>query len=1388
MAIESKSPDPSDSFSILRVASFRPISRLSPQPSTAHFTRLISHPSDLERIAAAEQLSARNIEILRRTQGNLPPNLDIPAPPVVEAKWFGWTSWNPSILLANIMQSHATKTAAQGLTSRPNQKLVEAVTALTTLFINIDEEREHNRPELLKAVTKSIKSLKDILDAKNHKRIFRIPGNPTDPGYITDALRTNILKRIADQIEYLSIYQGYLEGNRKIDDRTEETPCTKEHLTNIRMKLIDTLLTEPEYEAFNNEAPLPPHPKGLLAILLYIKNAQQGAVTGLAEATVDATAEFATIAIRERLGLSLPTITDIDLPKFEIRDNIIITNHVNEESTLMSLVNGCIDFFKSGNADSVIRTSCVGLLSSLRHAKVYLQGPGRELLSQEQGRSTTEHSIIASLTHCIDLLESVKRSNKSPTHIKAAFLDVKTTLSQHSIWLGSVANFGLSSVNSFEPITKTLPEIQRLDEDDPAPRATAPLNPEIEAENLATEVAELGSYQAAFQAIFSYFISPQRGVWILPQDKPLFSTIIQKALQESDQSKRRNIIVSELRLYIKKASDISFIKRLLLNVFAGRILWLCEHSITRLKNGVFSNLKEFIKNAKNVKSDAVSTEPIERLKKAVDCLYTAHRTSIDGPAINSDDAIKALFKEDPIFLESKETGCKTLSETYLKTGDLAIEKFMGYVKPTLFLQKINDSIFGWAANSKFTIVQILLKIVTTPITSLFSIINALFILPFEWITNKVTHSAARLIFRNGSIIEMGHKVLGDAMFPKDSNGRNSTKVMNQIVINLLGKLSELLDMKAEENESEKFKISKESETSLSNAIGSILKFLAIKRTTNPDALTRFDRAVDSSGLSPLVSQGIRMIMGEDEKDLDSKVAESIKELLARAYYLLMDKDILNQQLVLALSSIKAGITAEEASFDEAALAEDSKKDEATIRELKTVVLQKAALLAHTPICSVGEKDKSLEANAIKVKNLLLGDMNAPGLISNWKITLESEPLTPLAFKKIHIELRATWYELQDDMIKLREEVTIGKIGADSLDIYHTKIKPIMDALASFTNLFLNRYNDFATTTTLNKEDTPTILSQINTSLTSLLTSQDAITLTSGYRELNEKITNLKASFSSDLCPREIRSFIRMAEGIHYNKTLLINTDKLEALQTFKIEIVKIKTLIDEAKRQGNMVALRKRFAELNITLTELPDLAEIIKFENDIIAIIQNRQNVQLIEQKYGNLNTSILKAEESLKIKQNEIIQNMKSSITDRLRRVSQFISKPITRTSPSSLIESDGAGESKADADQMTPPILQPHPSRQAEALATQALEEALANIVEAAKKLEGVSSIRIPLDKAPYFKITEAAIVALLKERITTIEEELLKKRNPLMSIIIKTGVLAFLNPKNASTTNL
>jgi hypothetical protein len=1341
-------------------------------------------------LAREDDLARRHIEVMQATSHGVPQTLELPRRPVLATagalggmigKLGGWFEQ----AFTSALTSEATANTVRQLNAAPSEELQSATHALETLHKTLIKKKP-NRMHLIGALSKSIEALQKMLEVDDPFFTFRFPTNPDESGEISLELLEQLQRKIRFEIEMLSHYRGYLEGYRLIDGVKERMSISRADLTSLRFHVMGSLFHPDEAKRYNFKLRPNCPPKGFLATLLYFRDAQQGLLNGLLQETISTGVEIVGTALREGLGVSGASSEEIDTPKYEriLREDSevrIQVNYAEDGGTLGGLIEACLDFFKTGNSSGLIRSSCIGLLATLKQVETFLTGDGKELLSEtDDPGSLGTHPVIQSLRDSIRLLQEAKQPGKSVADLKAAAFAVKEILSKHSIWFGSVINLGLPGPKAIEPISQTLLTLQEFERKNPSLREKDTHSYAKDAETLATEVAEIGSYQAAFQGIFNYFIT-ERGSWIKKDDIPVFAKIMHlvntRFSRPGQVNERRSMVISEFRNYISKATDVFFLKRWALQIFTPQILWLAEYCITNIKDGAFSNLKQFINKAKSDATGTVSIEPVERLKKAIDHLYIAHESSQRGSPINIDDAVRAHCSKNSDFLESEETGCKTLSETYVKIGDTAVDRFLGLFEPTRQITRVNDEIFAWASSSLF------LRLSVLPITTFLAAVNYIFIWPVEKMVNSITHPFVKMVLRNTGAVQMGHKLLGDSMFPKDSAGRHTTKIMNQIIANLLYKLTQLLQEPTEEgDQGKKFAISKESEVALSDTIASILKLLAIKQVRTPDALKRFDQVRESSGLSPLLAHMIRLLIGEDEKDLDTKVADAAKELLARCYYLLMDEDILNQQIVLALTSLKQGMLSTESDSS----VDDSEVDyEKVIQELKTIVIQQAAHLAHAPISKGEIRDKALRDHISKLKEKFLGSEGSGhlGLIPKWNEALRSE--TPLsAFNKtLFKEAKQANQDLLNDILMLKAEVRSGKAGSASIEIHLRNLEALQKALSEYTDTFLKAYNLLVLQEMPNKKAISSQMREILTSISNLKNQTSTKHLEAELERIKEMLSQLALQFSDGKCSAQIRSFIESCEQIVYQRALVLERDQVLNFKKFKTKISDLTTEIaTTAVTSRDPNRLKLFFKGLDTHLSFVPEAQEIKKLEKAILETLANAPTPEDARADslvyYEQLKALVSRVDSRLTLSYNERFTTIDKAVGRLLEEISPIIAEFSDDT------ETLEGAEEKGGARDSTPLKIA---SRETTAHALADVILKLTPLEEAVSSLETVSSLNIPLDKIPFFRTTEAAIVSLLEDRITSIEEVLFKNRNAIMAVLIKEE-LSFLNPKTPETTSL
>jgi hypothetical protein len=1364
----------------------------APLGAATRFAVLGRHVRQERELSEEDVLQERHQSIMAAANSRMPARLPLPTKPILPSasslggmmgKVGGWFE----TAFSSALTSQSTAQTIGQLNAAPSEELLLATQKLENLHKTLIK-RKPNRMHLIGALSQSIDALQKLLEADDSYFTFRFPTEPENPGILADALIEQLHQKIRSEIELLSHYLGYLEGFREIDSSKVRMSISREDLTTLRFSVMGSLFHPEEARKYNFKIRLNEPPQGLLATLLYFRDAQQGLLNRLVHDTLTTAVEIGRSLVTDTLGLSKPSSQDIDTPKFERVINAdgqtnIVVNYAEDGGTLGGVIEGCLDLFKRGNIRGIIRSSCIGLLASLKQIEIFLTEDGKDLLSETDATDSLDtHPVIASLRRAIALLEEAKQPGKSISDLKSAVSQTKEILSKHSIWFGSVINLGLPGPKAIEPVSSSLTTLQEFEKRNPYLQKKENHSYAKDAETLATEVAEIGSYQAAFQGIFNYFIK-ERGSWIKKQDRPVFSNIMKRVMtqypRQSQLTERREMMIREFRSYISKATDVFFLKRWTLQIFTPQILWLSEYCVVNIKDGAFRSLKAFINDAKSDSAGDVSIEPIERLKAAIDHLYLARQSYAKGSSLNIDAAVKTHCSTDRDFLESEETGCKTLGETYTKIGDSAVDRFLGLFEPTAKINRATEEISSWASTSIF------LRFSVLPITGFLTFVNYLFIFPVEYVVNKITHPFVKMILKSTDAVGTAHKLLGDSMFPKDTKGRHSTKVMNQIIVNLLHKLSQLLQEPSDPSEDEKkFAISKATQTALSGTIKSILKLLAIQTVQGPDDLKRFDQIRESSGLSPLLAHMIRLIIGEDEQDLDTKVADAAKELLARCYYLLMDEEILNQQIVLALTSIKEGMLSTEANEGEEI--EDSELEidyDHVIQELKTIVIQQAAHLAHTPISKGEIRDKALREHITKLKHMFLGSQDHPdsGLISKWRQAIDEDDRTSAISKAFFKEAKQASQELLNDILKLKAEVKSGQAGSESLEIHLRNLSDLQKALSLFTTSFLDVYNLTVLQTLPRKDEIAQDMQVILTRIKNLQNSQSTEELESNLESIKELLATFTLKFPDGRCSEEIKSFIESCEKIAYRRDLILERVKVTNFSTAVQKIIALESQIATAAiTDRNTSRLAALFKSQDSYFSGIQEIAEIKKLEKSILETIANAENSETARSEslgyFSQLKTLLTTTQSRLRDSYNEKFSNIDENVGEIEQKITPILME--FRTS-----QGAGEGDSLTAVTPSSPPIER----RKTLALCEDEFKAKLKSLEEAVRNLETVSSINIPLDKIPFFRTTEAAIVSLLQDRLSSIEEVLFKNRNALMAVVIKQE-LAFLNPKTPETTSL
>lgn len=1606
---------------------------------TVSTERLGAH-SDAERIAAAERLNAQLLSNRHVIEAPIRDDLDFPVPPVVPTEAFSFYNWKPAAMFANMIGSTATKTALQGLTNKAHSKLSAAIKVLTHLFININDEGDHNRTSLLTAVKDSISSLQAITTAANPRRILRIPGNPTDPGYVSEALRTNLLQKIDLQIELLTQYLGYLEGHCQINGRKEKMACKRDLLLEKRQELILTLLSHDETEAFNDERPLPPGPKGLLAILLHFKNAQQGAVTGLGEAAIDTTAEFATTAIRNGLGLNTTVCTDIDCPKHEITsDGKIVTHHFEEGSgitgwlrkglrdlnraphprltaatsaltklyesvrnegehdraklltavhqsidTLKALINlhplafyeafqipststddriqaeelketlsarfneqiqnlseylgylegeiktdgvkhkvphirqeqlfecrqkiiqtllnekeihslknreelpldpqgllalfiniqssqqGAVnaflqdviqtitasateaalaaigmppevcskidlpknelladgnhrtnhveekislkrhvkilfDYFKQGLTDDGAADYCSIFENGLKKARVFLikkQGlnpleKDSPALKAEKEKKIISDPVLADLLKSIRILETARTQTGTVATIKTALSTVKEIMAHHPIWIGSIANIGLSLPKSGEAISKARESVQKIAAANPTPETDSVYS--NDTKELANDIVEIGSYQATYKAIASYFIA-KRPDGIKEVDMPSFAIIMKKTyLPTLTQSARKKAFKEAMASYISHSTHVFFLKRWALQLFApGLILWASTRYIKAFKEGAYRHLEAFIKTAHNPESGELSIEPLYRLKQTFEDLYRSYKgfigkdKTIPGhTATNWAAALKVFVEEDQVFLENENPKKPiSLSNVFTQTSNISVTRFISLAKPSESINNGIKAISKWSSSFKYTGISYLVTFLTSPVIIVAYVIKgATFTL--ESIYNYFKQNLIRKLLNGTEIFKQIHEQLGNSLY-NDTPGRTTTLFMNKLIINLLIKLSDSMDKPAT-GDLQEFKFSPKCSQALGEAIDSALDFLVLKKeVTGLRKLEKYNAKIaQSEGVSPalewLLNQA-KGIFGDDGTTLNTKAAKATEKLLAECYVRLIQPGFLSQLTALALRNIKEGMLSETAEINSDAAIKKEKQAQLDVDNLLSTVIEKAAELATKPLFKGNDLDKPLKDHAAGVMDLWLGKkadsgIRSGGLIKTWIEKFQSDANLEVYNTILYKQLLENKQIFQNELVQLKADADAGKIGKRSLNAHLSHLHALQEAFEPYETVFLEIHN---AKLLAEMRDQPTILGYLNTIRESLNTIKSDLK-GANFTPLQDTILNLKTKIRSNspsISP-QLADFIKAAESLAYTKSNSLTElgTTCDQFQAFTAKIPEIEAKIRASclgtTRIGfRMGQLETYFNALNTEfLSNIPKAEELKELQSRILEAIRNAKSSDIAESETHNifeaLQTRILEINNDFSDEYIREKEKVRSTLAELLLKTSN-----LTDSLAEPALADLGVVEEK-EGDPDPSPIL---PAKiivaQKQATAIQALEA----IRAAVTNLETMSSIPFSVDgDFPLIRDTQGAVIDLLTERCKLFKKEVLAEREPFMTALTKILVLGFTHSK-------
>ncbi|MBM3192101.1 MAG: hypothetical protein FJZ63_05580, partial [Chlamydiae bacterium] len=850
------------------------------------------------------------------------------------------------------------------------QELIDITNNLENLYKALNGR---SLSKLIAAIRDTLPHLNQLIESStdDQHRIFRTPLKTPPPTATTSSSATpspDISPLLAD-FHALSInltaYLKLLEG---------ETYCSRAELKHLRTSITSRLLSPIEANYFlHKKGAKPPFYAGLIAVCLEFQNRQTGTLqtifgrlgTNLVRTVVSSVGEV----LRPIMGGHNPlqpvdtSHDDLDLPPLELLADgeSIQLNYMEESISFGKWIQSFIECIREGKTDGLSVCSCSVVLKGLKRLQTYLT-EHRASPDNLEGSLAADDSVMTDLALCIHKLETTYRLNPTTTSVMNALAEVRGLIAKHPVWLGSSVCIGLPEEESVEkePIEILSRRITELNAGD---SEVQKLDEEYEerAEHLVKEVAELGAFRTSYEAIVYFIGTPPP--WVSDKASTPFADILTRINRtETTPEEKHDLLIAELRSMISHSTHIFFLKRWALWLFAPLLVKLSELAVTNFVEGANTQLKQFVENAHTRDTGRVDLAPIDRLTSSLEGLYQGlvHKHEHPGLYESTGEALDAYINTNEDFLKKRGP----LSNVFEAVGDKAVEEYMIALKPTSLLQEWDNNLSEWIGTFPHPLVEVILTCIFAPVRAVFWIVNSVVITPIEWGINTFSFWLIKTVLRKTKGVETIVTKTKKALFSEDK-GNPTSLLMNTLILNLLQQLSTQLNQPEDPNDPFYTQpISPEAKRTLGKALRSILKVVglsaAIERS-HEDA-EKYLKGPSSSAISPALNNLLSTLGG---KDLDGEVVESITELLARAYYLLMKPEILNQQLCIALESVKQGLEGKAAEVTEDTVIQETKLQE-LVTCYRKMVTRKAVHKSHTHT-EHGNKDAVLHAHTEKVK-------------------------------------------------------------------------------------------------------------------------------------------------------------------------------------------------------------------------------------------------------------------------------------------------------------------------------------------------------------------------------------------------------------------------------------
>jgi hypothetical protein len=875
----------------------------------------------------------------------------------------------------------------------------------------------------------------------------------------------------------------------------------------------------------------------LLGTFYNLKRRQQGIIDASIEHTLVRVDDYVTTRIRDLTSSATSSSNLVDLDQYT----------PNEAVTTTSVIQSIINFCKAPGYTTSLPIFKSALVSVLTSAKEKLSA-NTELLSQTAG---TAHPIIQSLEKSIEILNN--------PDITDALTAVQTELSKHTLYIGNLTNLGLP-VKKYEAITHVSQIRDQLTLESPIQDNVITPNYSRDITTLAGEVSEIGALQATFQAIFGYLI---KGSFKAP---PVFQQIYTNAAT-SDNPKKT--ILNQFNKFIRENKDLNIFVRYLLPLFTPLIFKVSTHCITKFKEGFVQAANSFIESTQNKQNSStdVYLEPIYQFNDAIQSLSEAHKRRVRSRKANPSEAKKELNK-DASFLETEENGCRSLKQIYNKAGDLAVKRFLVPVRPTSFLRNLNRSILNAIEELDNKALNLTLYFTTLPFRFTLKLLNSIFVLPIEWVSNKITYNLVRFILRKTEGVETAVNMLEESLFPKKGEFREPRKAIDTMIITLLKKLQTKLDAPSRKSDSEPKKLSNEAQEALAEAVEAALDLIGVKNIHTHEKLQDYEKRPHASGgLGHSLNQVAKGLLG-NEANLDKLLAESIKEILASAYTVLFDKETLQQQIVFGLESLKSGMTTAPAKEEPSAATseETSESDQsAYIDSLRSSVIEKTAHLLHKPLTTGGEKDVKLKEHHEILKELI------DSKIAEIHTSLESDENN---YSALYKTLDAFLKEIETTLLALNTLERNGHIGKDAHQKYVATLEPTISDLKEFSLKLLAEFNKKALQETLAIANFQESFDNLCKKIDEILNQTEEPTNLEALRTESVALYgNLEDALAGKDIPHKLKKFMSQVKA--FNEDSRITNAAKELYQ------------IDELTKWLDNPALEKKFKITNHGLNQL---------------------------------------------------------------------------------------------------------------------------------------------------------------------------------------------------------